>query len=247
MFYKAMRNSVTFSLFAVPLSLFSAFALAMLLNAPLRGIAWFRSLFYMPHVLGGVATVLIWSWVLNPAFGPLNSIIQTAYDVIDPVVRLFHKSGTAAWPLPGWLMSKTWCKPAVVLIHVWTTGGAVFIFLAALQRVDPDTHLAAHLDGANAWQRLRLITLPQLTPAILFNLITGLVASMQSFNYAYLLYNRAQEDGLLFVSLQIYRTAFEPPYRLGYASAMACILFVLLLGVSLFAFWSRRIWVHYES
>lgn len=247
LFYRSLYNSLFFAALATPLSLFVSLLLALMLNAPLRGIAVFRSLAYLPHVLGGVATILIWSWVFNPTYGPINQTIEWAYGVLDPVVRFFGGEGTGSWLLPGWLASETWCMPAVVCMHAWTAGGAVFIFLASLQRVDPDSQAAALIDGANRWRRFRLIVLPQLTPAILFNLITGFAASMQSFNYAYLLYNRAQNDGLLFVVLYIYRCAFEPPYRLGYASAMACVLFVILLVLSSLTFITSKWWVHYES
>lgn len=247
LFVRSMTNSLNFACLATPLSLSVALLLAILLNARLAGMTAFRSLAYLPHVLGGVATILIWSWVFNPTFGPVNVTIRFAYDLIDPIVRIFNDRGTVDWLLPGWLTSETWCMPAVVCMHAWTAGGSVFVFLAALQGTDPDAHGAALIDGASRWRRFWLITLPQLTPAILFNLVTGLVASMQSFNYSYLLYNRAQNDGLLFVVLHIYRTAFEPPYRLGYASAMACILFVVLLAFTALTFVSSKRWVHYAS
>ena len=132
-------------------------------------------------------------------------------------------------------------------MHAWTAGGAVFIFLAALQHVDPATLEAARIDGARRWQAFRHVVFPQLTPAILFNLATGLAGSMQAFHQAFLLYNRAQNDGLLFYMLHLYRSAFEPPYRLGYASAMAWVLFILLLLLSGIAVISGRKWVHYAD
>jgi len=246
-FYRSLYNSLVFSGFAVPLGLIVALALAVLLNTSLRGVGFFRTLFYLPHVLGGVATILVWSWIFNPQFGPINALIAGVYTALDPLVRLGGGQGTSAWPLPSWLMSPVWCKPAVVVMHVWTAGGAVFVFLAVLQRVDPATHEAARLDGAGRWDRFYLITLPQITPAVMFNLVTGLAAAMQAFNQPYLLYNRAQNDGLLFYVLQLYRCAFEPPYRLGYASAMAWVLFALVLVLALLALLSGRKWVHYES
>ncbi|GJM24046.1 MAG: sugar ABC transporter permease [Phycisphaerae bacterium] len=247
LFVRSMINSLTFAIFATPLNMSVALLLALLVNAPLRGMSIFRAFAYLPHVLGGVATILIWSWIFNPTFGPINVALKTAYEMIDPLVRTFGGGGTSNWPVPGWLASEAWCKPAVICIHAWTAGGSVFIFLAALQGTDPDAHVAALLDGASRRQRFLSITLPQLTPAIFFNLVTGFVASMQSFNYSYLLYNRAQNDGLLFVVLQIYRSAFEPPYRLGYASAMACILFVTLFVFTAITAITSRKWVHYES
>ncbi len=246
-FYRSMENSLVFAVFAAPLNMLVAMCLALLLNTPLKYVGTYRAMVYLPHVLGGVATILIWSWIFNPTFGPVNVTLKHAYEFLDPVIRLFVAGGTDAWKVPGWLTSEAWCKPALICIHAWTAGGSVFIFLAALQGVDSETRLASLLDGADAKQRFLHITLPQLTPAILFTLVTGFVATMQSFNYSYLLYNRAQNDGLLFVVLYVYRCAFEPPYRLGYASAIACVLFLILLIGSLSAVGTSRKWVHYES
>jgi multiple sugar transport system permease protein len=246
-FYRALGNSIAYSLLAVPLGLIVALGLAVLLHRNLRGIGVFQGLYYLPHVLGGVATVIVWSWVFNPHFGPVNQLLAEVYAWLDPLIRMFDAQGTEDWPLPGWLMSPTWCKPAVAIMHAWTAGGAVFIFLAALQRVDTDTLEAARLDGARTWARFRHVVLPQLTPALLFNLVTGIAGSMQAFNQAYLLYNRAQEDGLLFYMLHLYRTAFEPPYRWGQAAAMGWILFAVLLVCAVLAVISGRKWVHYAD
>ena len=122
----------------------------------------------------------------------------------------------------------------------------MLIFLAALQSVPRALQEAAMLDGAGRWQRFRHVTLPHISPAVAFNLVVGLIFAMQSFDQAYLLYNRAQGDGLLFYMLYLYRKAFEPPYAMGYASAMAWILFIVVLSVTLFQMWLSKKWVHYE-
>ncbi len=246
-FKRALNNSLLYSLIGTPLSVGAALGAAVLLSKPVRGIGFFRTIFYLPHVLGGVATVMIWSWLLNPRFGPINEGLRMIYQLIDPLARLWQESGTTKWPRPGWLYSPEWCKPALILMQIWSLGGAMLIFLAALQHVPKNLGEAACLDGANRWRQFWHVTWPVLTPAILFNVVTGLVASMQSFNQAYLLYNRSQDDGLLFYVLYLYRCAFEPPYRVGYASAMAWIFFGIVFGLILLAVRSARGWVYYEG
>ena len=245
--YKSLANSLFFTLIAVPLGLCSSLAVALLLNQRLRGMTIFRALMYVPHLLGGVATVMIWSWLLNPQFGWTNELIRWAYACVDPIVRIFHDGGTSTWGVPTWLYSPRGCKPALILMHVWTMGGSMLIFLAALRRVRPELYSAARIDGASRLQRFRNVTLPQISPAILFCLVMGLIFAMQSFHNAYLLQNRAQSDGLLFYVLYLYETAFEPPYRLGYAAALAWILFAVLAAMVLPLLIAARRWVHYES
>ena len=219
--------------------------MALLLSQPFRGASIVRAVVYLPHLLGGVATIIIWSWLLNPRFGWINEAIRFVYVLIDPVVRLFSETGTSEWLLPGWLYSPFWCKPAVVIMHTWTMGGAMLVFLAALRRVPRTLYDAAGLDGAGAFARFRHITWPQITPVVLFNLIVGIVFTTQAFNEAYLLQNRGQRDGLLFYMVHVYQSAFEPPYRIGYASALCWIMFAVLCVIVGPLLWTSRRWVHY--
>lgn len=244
-FYTALYNSLFYSAFVVPLGLCTSLAVAMLLSRPFRGAAVFRALVYLPHVLGGVATIVIWSWLFNPQFGWINQAIRGVYAILDPVVGLFRDAGTSDWALPDWLYSPGACKPAVIIMSIWTMGGSMLIFLAALRRVSPRLYEAASLDGAASWHRFRSITVPQISPAILFNATLGLVFSMQAFNEAYLLQTRRQDDGLLFYALYLYQVAFDAPYRFGYASALAMILFAVLFLLVGLLLWSARRWVHY--
>lgn len=246
-FYTALSNSLFFTLLAAPLGLGTSLAVALLLHQPVRGAPIFRALVYLPHLLGGVATIVIWSWTFNPQFGWINQAIRLAYAAMDPIVRVFTENGTSDWLLPRWLYSPGGCKPAAIIMSAWTFGASMLIFLAALHRVPNVLHDAAQLDGAGAWQRFRRITLPHITPAILFNLTFGIIFSMQSFNEAYLLQNRQQNDGLLFYVLYLYRTAFEPPYQLGYACALAWIFLAVLLILILPLLLSARKWVYYAS
>ncbi len=246
-FRKALSNSLIYSFMATPLSLAASLGAALLLSRRLPGMGIFRTLVYLPHVLGGVATVMIWSWLLNPRFGPVNAVLRESYALLDPLVRLWNPAGTSDWAVPGWFYSSTWCKPGLVLMQMWSFGGGMLIFLAALQQVNTQTVEAAHLDGAGWWSRLRHVTLPQLTPAVLFNTVTGLAASMQAFNQAYLMYNRSQDQGLLFYVLYLYRCAFEPPYRVGYASALAWVFFGLIFALVIVAVRTARHWVFYDA
>ena len=245
--YRALGNSLFYTLPAVPTGLALSLAAAMLLHQPYRGMGAFRALFYLPHVLGGAATVLVWSWLLNPQFGWVNRMIGGAYRLVDPLIQLVTGYGTSDWPLPGWLYSPTWCKPAVILMHAWTMGGAMLIFLAALRRVPDGLYEAARLDGAGVWPRFRHVTLPQITPALLFNLVLGVIFAMQSFTEVYLLQNRSQDDGLLFYGLYLYQVAFESPHRLGYAAALGWILTALLSAVVIPLVGLSRRWMHYAS
>ena len=246
-FYTSLYNSLFYSLFAVPLGLCSSLAVALLLNRSFRGMSLIRACIYLPHVLGGVATIVIWSWLFNPQFGWINQAIRLLQKVLDPVVRLFRESGTGDWPMPGWLYSPEWCKPAVIIMFIWTMGGSMLIFLAALRRVPRVLHEAAALDGAGPWHRFRTVTLPHITPVVLFNLIVSLIFAMQAFNESYMLQNRAQDDGLLFYVLYVYQAAFEAPYRLGYAAALSWILLIVLFVLTVPIVWTSRRWVHYEN
>lgn len=228
LFRQALGNSLYITLIGVPLGLVTSLAMALLLNSRIRGIGFFRTVFFLPYLLSGVATVMIWSWLLNPRFGLLNRALHALYGLLDPVIGLFRDGGTSDWVVPDWFYSPAACKPALILMQLWLGGGAMLIFLAALQRVPRALEEAAAIDGAGIRHRFLHVTLPHISPAVFFNLVVGLIFSMQAFDQAYLLYNRAQRDGLLLGMLHLFRTAFDPPYRLGNASAMAWIL----LGVT---------------
>ncbi len=244
--YRSLYNSFVYTFLAVPPSIIAALLIALLLNQPLRGMGAFRAVIYLPHVLGGVATLMIWSWLLNPQFGWFNQLLRYSYEVLDTPIRFLTGYGTSDWPLPNWLYSHRWCKPAVAMMHVWTMGGAMLVFLAGLRRIPRQLRDAAELDGAGVWQRFVHVTWPQLTPMVLFNVVVGILFCMQAFSEAYVLQNRRQEDGLLFYTLYVFRSAFEPPYRLGYACALAWILFAVLALLIAPLWVSARWWVHYD-
>ncbi len=241
--FRSLVNSITYAQLSVPISLISALAVALLLNRSSPGMRFFRGFVYLPHLLGGVATIVIWSWLFNPQFGWINQFIRLVYRVLDPLVQIIDARGTSQWMTPDWLYSPSWCMPALLLMSAWTMGGAMLIFLAALRGIPKTLYDAAHLDGASARRSFFHITWPQLTPAMLFNMLVGTVFAMQAFAEPYLLANRKQDDGLLLFVLQLYRVAFEPPYKLNYACAMAWIFVVILAVMVVPIFWTARRWV----
>ncbi len=241
-FRLSLRNTVVYAVFAVPLGLVMSLLLAMLLDSTVRGIGLFRTLYYMPHVLSGVATIMIWRWIFHPDFGLANSMLRAAYRLLDAV----GISGAESWPVPGWLFSPTWAKPAMLMMSLWSAGGAMLIFLAALQNVPEHLYEAARIDGAGRWRCFRHVTLPQISAAFLFNLITGIIGTLQIFNQAFLLQSAGQRKSLLFYVVYLYRRAFEH-YQMGYASALAWVLFVIILVLTGAAWVSTRRWIHYEG
>ncbi len=233
-FTKALANTLIYSLFAVPLGLCVSLGLAMLLNRKLPGMGIFRTVFYLPHVVAGVATVMMWQWVFNPDLGLINSALRAVG--VD----------TDSHPIFQWLYSPAGCKPALIVMSLWGAGGAMLIFLAALQNVPQRLHEAARVDGAGWWARFRHVTLPQISPAIFFNLVMGIIHSLQVFTQAFLLYSPQQDNALLMMVVQIYYEAFQFS-RFGYASAMAWILFVIIMALTALVLWSSRRWVYYEG
>jgi multiple sugar transport system permease protein len=240
---KALWNTAYYSFIAVPLGLLVALMLAVLLNQKLKGISFFRTVFYMPHVIGGVATIMMWMWVFNPEFGLLNELLRTC---VRPLMSLGLVD--PAWRGPGWIYSETWAKPGVILMSLWGTGGAMLIFLAALQSVPDQLYEAARIDGASRFRQFLHVSVPQITPAIFFNLVMGVIHSFQVFNEAYIMTagEGGQNNALLFYVLYLYNNAFRD-FRMGYASALAWILFLILLGFTLLIVRSARAWVYYAG
>jgi multiple sugar transport system permease protein len=241
--YLALKNTIYYSLLSVPLGLCVALALAMLLNQQLRGIGLFRTFFYMPHIIGGVATIMMWMWVFNPNFGLLNAGLRAA---AGPLMDLGLVGRD--WQPPGWIYSAQWSKPAFVIMSLWGTGGAMLIFLAALQNVPEQLYEAARIDGAGRAAQFRHITLPQISPAIFFNLIMGIIGTFQVFDSAYIMTggNGGPSKSLLFYVLYLYNKAFVD-YEMGYASALAWVLFAIILALTMLVLGSSRSWVYYEG
>ena len=235
LYWVAVWNTIFFTCFSVPLSLLVALGLAVLLNQRAVGIGIYRTIFYLPAVVPAAAAVLLWVVMLDPRSGIVNSVL-----------------GAVGLPQPGWLKSADWAKPGLILMSVWaSSGSAMLIFLAGLKDVPQSLLEAATIDGANAWQRFWHVTLPLLTPTIYFNLIMGLIASFQVFGPAFFAtsierWGLGPLNSLLMYMLHLYRSAFLH-FDMGYASAMALVLFIVLVALTLLVVRTSRYWVHYEG
>lgn len=228
-FWKSVRVTITYSLMSLPLHLVVGFALSLLLNHRLRGISWFRSLYYLPAVISGVAVTLLWVWILNPRFGLVNHLLS-----------LVGVQG------PDWFFSTTWVLPSFVLISLWGIGPTTLIYLAMLQAIPTHLYEAAEIDGAGALARLRHITLPLVTPAIFFNLVLGLIGSFQFFTTAYVGTKGGPQNASRFYALYLFDLAFRS-FKMGYASALAWILLVVVALCTWVLFRTGAIWVYYQD
>ena len=226
---KSLVVTTIWVVIGLPLRLVVAYLAALALNQRLPAIGFFRTVLYLPAVVSGVAIALLWVWVLQPQYGLLNSFL-----------RLFGIQG------PPWFGSEEWALPGFIVMSLWTTGAAMIIFLAGLQSVPAELYEAAEIDGAGPLAKLTRVTLPITTPVILFNLIIGLIQSFQVFTQAYVMTNGGPNNATLFYVLYLYRAAFQYN-QMGYASAMAWLLFVLVLVCTLLIFRSSARWVYYEG
>jgi multiple sugar transport system permease protein len=220
----------------VPLSLLAAYAIAILMSKDVKGIALYRTIWYLPSVVPIVASATIWRWGLNPEFGPINYPLK--------LVGL---------PAPRWLTDPDWIIPSIVFINLWGLGNAVLIFLAAIKGVPRTFYEAAEVDGANAWAKFRHITLPLTSSIIFFQLIVTIISSFQVFGVAYVLFvtnpsasSAGPDNAALFYVLYMFRNAFGY-FKNGYASAMAWVLFMVIMLLTWLLFYSQRKWVYYET
>jgi multiple sugar transport system permease protein len=228
-FWKSLGNTFIYAMFALPLGMIVALSIAMLLNTDVKGMAVYRTIYFLPSLVPTVATAILWLWIFNGQYGVLN-------------YGLSHIGVQG----PNWLTDPKWVKGALVLLSVWGVGNAVVIYLAGLQDVPVHLYEAADLDGAHWLQKIRHVTLPMLSPVILFNLIIGIIASFQVFTNAFLLTNGGPQNATLFTVLYIYRLGFEQA-NMGAASALAWLLFLIILVFSLIQLRLSRSWVYYEG
>lgn len=229
LFWKSLYNTLYYTVFAVPLGVIGSLLIAVLLNQELRGITIYRTVYYLPAVTSGVAVSLLWVWLFNPQFGLINAILA--------------RFGI---PGPGWLVDPVWAKPSLILMSLWGVGGGMVIYLAGLQGIPVQLYEAAEIDGANTWTKFWKITLPMLSPVIFFNLIMGIINSFQVFTQAYVMTGGGPGDATTFYVLYLFRNAFNL-LRMGYASAMAWILFIIVLVLTLLQFKFADQWVYYEG
>ncbi|MCL4859041.1 MAG: sugar ABC transporter permease [Caldilineaceae bacterium] len=240
-FFKSLQVSATYTFAAVPLGLMFSLALAMLLNQQVPFLGVFRTLYYMPSLIAGsVSVAILFQFLLNPAFGIVNYVIS----------RMVGPDGLIPLGItgPNWFFDANWVVPSFVLLSLWGFGGPMLIYLAGLQGVPTQLYEAARIDGANAWQRFRNVTLPMISPVILFTFITGIIGSFQVFTPAYIISNGqgGPNYASMFYVLYLYLTAFRR-YRFGYASALAWILFLVIFVLTVLALHISRRSVYYES
>lgn len=231
LFVKSMTNTLQYAVFSVPLGIISSLLLALLLDQGLRATKLFRTLFFLPSITPVVASVLLWKWIFQPDFGILNYLLS-----------LVGIDG------PAWLASPTWVKPSLIAMALWASAGGsqMVIFLAGLQGIPTDMYEAAAIDGASKWDRFWSVTLPLLTPSIFFNLILGIIAGFRTFTAAYIATQGGPAYESLFFVLYLYFNAFQY-MNMGYAAAMAWVLFVVVLLLTAFQFRMSKRWVYYES
>ena len=228
LFMTSLKNTLYFVVFAVPFGNALALGLAVLLNQKVRGLALFRTIFYLPSILPLVATSIVWTWLLHPQYG-IVSVIMSGLGL----------------PIVSWFSDPAWAKPALIMMSMWGTGWMMLIYLAALQDVPQELYDVASLDGASLWRKFRNVTIPMISPIILFNTIVGLIGAFQYFTEAYVITEGGPGDATLFYSLYLFNNAFAY-FKMGYASAMAWLLFLVILILTFLIFRSsaKRVYYH---
>ena len=219
-FLTSLYNTSYYALGAVPLAAVIGILLAMLLNTKVRGLSLFRTIYFLPNITPVVASAIVWLWMFDPINGVINYLLS-----------LVGIHG------PGWMGSPQWAKPALILMSMWSVGGAVVIYLASLQDVPREMLEAAELDGAGAGQKIWFVTLPMISPVILFNVITGLIAAFQYFTEVHVMTGGtgAPADSTLMMSIYLYQSAFQF-FKIGYASAQAWVLFLIVIAFTIVLF-----------
>ncbi|MBP3962429.1 carbohydrate ABC transporter permease [Paenibacillus lignilyticus] len=229
LFWQSLKVTLIYSVVSVPLGLVVSLALALLLNKNIKGIFFFRTIFYLPAVMSGVAVALLWKWIFNPDFGLINWAIS-----------LIGFEG------PKWFIDEQWALPPIIIMGLWGVGGSMLVYLAGLQGIPTDLYEAAEIDGANKRKQFRHITIPMLSPVIFFNLITGIIGALQVFTEGFIMTAGGPNNATLFSVLYLYRNAFDY-LQMGYASALAWVLFLIILAFTLIIFKSSPMWVFYEG
>jgi multiple sugar transport system permease protein len=229
-FWKSVTVTLHFAVLALPIGLVASIALALLLNLQLPGLSIWRTLYYLPSVISGVAVALLWQLIFQPSFGVLNVFLYTTFHVIGP----------------QWAYDEPWVIPMFVIMSLWSVGGGMLIYLGGLQGIPTQLYEAAEIDGANAWHRLWSVTLPMLTPVILFNLILGIIGAFSYFTNAFVMTQGGPNYGSYFYLLDLYYTAWNY-LKMGLASAMAWLFFLLVLVITIIVMRTSLMWVYYEE
>lgn len=229
LFYKSMRVTFTYTLFAVPLNIVLSVFMAILLNNKIKGMNVYRTLFYLPAVVSGVVIALVWMWMFQPEFGIINNLLS--YIGIQG---------------PKWIYDENWAMPSLILMSLWNVGGNIVLYLAALQGVPTEQYEAASIDGARWLDKFLNITLPGISPTLLFTTLTGVINSLQTFTQAYVMTNGGPNESTTFYAYYIYNNAFV--YRkMGEASAQGWIMFAIICAISLLIMKTSAGKVYYDG
>jgi multiple sugar transport system permease protein len=229
LFRTALWNSLYFGIGSVGLGMIVSFLLALLLNQRVLGMSVFRTIFYLPSVVSGIAVAILWIMILHKDFGLINSAL--------------------AWVGirgPGWLVEPQWAMPALILMSLWGAGGSMVIYLAGLQSVPQHLYEAASIDGAGPWGKFLNVTVPMMSPVIFYNLIVGFIASIQGFVLVLIMTNGGPANATLVYGLYLYRNAFQF-FQMGYASALAWVLLLVIMLITAAQFFFAKYWVFYEG
>ena len=229
LFWQALKVTTIYTAISVPLNMVVAFCLALLMNSKVKGIAVFRTIYYLPSIVPAVANAVLWVWILNSDFGLLNALL--------------HAIGL---PKVLWLQEPAWAMPSLILMSLWGLGGGMVIYLAGLQGIPDVFYEAAEIDGANAWAKLWHVTIPLMSSVIFFNLVMGLIGTFQIFTAGYLITNGGPQNATLFYVLYLWRNAFMY-LKMGYASALAWVLSFIIMGLTLFVFRGLGRRIYYEE
>ncbi|HEV8245554.1 MAG TPA: sugar ABC transporter permease [Polyangiaceae bacterium] len=236
LFWKSLYNTSFYAVGAVSLGVLTALSLALLLNTKVKGLAFYRTIFFLPSLMPAVAGAILWLWIYNGESGILNTAIRGFGDLFG-----LHIPG------PAWMADPAWTKPAMIFMAVWGAGNSMVIFLAGLQDVPNAIYEAAIIDGASFWQRLIHVTIPMISPVIYFNVIMGIIGGFQAFTQALVMTDATggPERSALFYVLQLYNVGFQD-MRMGYACAMAWVLFAIILALTYVATTLSKRWVIYD-
>lgn len=226
-FIQSIKVTLAYTAAYVPLDLVGGLLLALLVRPRLRGIGIYRTIFYLPTVFSGVAFVVVWLWMLNPNGGLINLVL-----------RWFGIEG------PRWLLDPKYALWSLVMMSFWGWGRSMALYLGGMQSIPGELYEAAAMDGAGNFRQFFKITLPLLSPIIFFNLVLSIISTFQSFTSAFVATNGGPLDSTLFLVLYIYRQAFEY-FHMGYAAALAWVLFAIILVLTLVLLRSQKFWVFY--
>ncbi len=229
LFWNAVRVTFLYTIMLVPFGTAIALIIAVLLNQKIRPLGFWRTVYYLPALVSGVAVAVLWGWVLDANYGLLNTAL-----------------GWFGLPQPRWLLSEFWVLPGIVMIALWGAGANMLLYLAGLQNIPTQLQEAARIDGASSWTVFFRITLPLLTPTIFFNFLTNMIGSFQVFNTNYILTQGGPNNASTTLVLFLYGKAFRQ-FHFGYASAVAWALFLIIMCFTLLVFRSSARWVYYEG